>query len=146
MDNWGSYIKLKEWKDTTEDEIAAMKRNQTWTVISLPKTHHVVGSKWVYKVKYTTDGKVDCYKAWLVAKGYSQQEVDFFDNFSPVAKIVTVKVLFTLAITYNWSLEQTNVNNVFINGDLFEEVHMALPLRYKTSFLNIWDWLNTYWA
>ena len=117
------------------EEIEAMERTNTWTIVSLLKNHHTVGSKWVYKVKYKQDGTVDIrYKARLVAKGYKQQEgIDFLDTFSPVAKIVTVKVFLALIASYNWSLTQMDINNAFLNGDLFEEVHMSLPLGYRTS-------------
>ena len=111
-----------------------MERTNTWIVVSLLKDHHIVGCKWVYKVKCNLDGTVDRYKARLVAKGYNQQEgIDFSDIFSPVAKIVTVKTFLALATSYNWSFSQMNINNAFLNRDLFEEVHMSLPLGYQTS-------------
>ena len=111
-----------------------MERTNTWTIVSFPKDHHTVGSKWVYKVKCKLDGTIDRYKARLVAKGYNQQEgIDFLDTFSLVAKIVTVKIFLALATSYNWSFTQMDINNVFLNGELFEEVHMSLPLGYQTS-------------
>lgn len=111
----------------------AMERNKTWIVVTLPKNSQAMRIKWVYKVKYTANGWVDRYKTRPMAKGYNQQEgIDFFDTFSPVAKFVIVKVL-TLAITYNWPLTQMDINNAFLNGYLFEEVHMKLPLDYKTN-------------
>lgn len=114
-----------------DDELAAMERTNTWSVVTLPPHHHAIGSKWVYRVKYKADGTVDRYKARLVAKGYNQQEgIDFIDTFSPVAKIVTVKVLLTLSASYGWPLAQMDVNNAFFNGDLFEKVYMSLPLGY----------------
>lgn len=56
--------------------------------------------------------------------------VDFIETFSPVAKLVTVKVLFAWSVRHNWHLAQLDVNNVFLNRDLLKEVYMDLPLGY----------------
>ncbi|KAL0559069.1 hypothetical protein IC582_003658 [Cucumis melo] len=123
-------VKHQTWRKAMALEIEATKRINTWTIVSLPKDHHTVGSKWVYKVKCKPDGTIDRYKARLVAKGYNQQEgIEFSDTFSPVAKISTVKIFLALTAAYNWSISQMDINNAFLNGDLFEEVHITLPLQ-----------------
>jgi len=45
----------------------------------------------VYKIKYNSDGRVDRYKARLVAKRYIQIEgVDYCETFSPTAKLTSL--------------------------------------------------------
>jgi len=41
-----------------------------------------------------------------------------------------VKAIIVMAITKGWSLHQMDVNNVFVHGDLHEEVYMEQPLGY----------------
>ena len=87
-----------EWQRAMSAELQALESNNSWSLTTLPLGKHLVRCKWVYKIKYRADGSLECYKARLVTKGYTQQEgVDYLDTFSPVAKLVTVKVLLALA-------------------------------------------------
>ena len=52
-------------------EIKALEVNDTWVLIDLPSDKHPIGCKWVYKVKYKSDGIIEMYKLRLVAKGYT---------------------------------------------------------------------------
>jgi len=89
------------WRDAMKAELDAMHLNHTWTITSLPPHKHVIGCKWVYKIKYKSDGSIKKHKARLVAKGYTQQVgLEFLDTFSPVAKLVTVKNLLALVAMY----------------------------------------------
>ena len=116
------------WIQAMNFELEALKHNKTWIFVDPPPNIKPIGCKWVYKVKHKADGSIERYKARLVAKGYNQVEgLDFFDTFSPVAKITTVRTLIALASIHSWHLHQLDVNNAFLHGDLHEEVYMHVP-------------------
>jgi hypothetical protein len=60
-----------------------------------------------------------------VAKGYTQKEGDdFFDIYSPVARMTTIRVLLSLAASYGLLVHQMDVKTAFLNGELDEEIYM----------------------
>jgi len=46
----------------------------------------------------------------------------------------TVKILLALAAHYGWKLQQFDVKNAFLHGDLEEEVYMEAPLGFDKRF------------
>jgi hypothetical protein len=77
---------------------------------------------------------LDRYKAYLVALGYKQEYgVDYEETFAPVAKMTTVRTILAIAASQSWPLHQMDVKNVFLHGDLQEEIYMKLPSGMTTS-------------
>jgi Reverse transcriptase (RNA-dependent DNA polymerase) len=99
---------------------------------SIPKDKKPIGCKWVFKIKYNSDGIVERYKARLVVKNYTQTYgIDYQETFAPVAKMNTVRILFSLAVNQNWTLYQLDVKNAFLQRVLEEEVYMLIPPGHK---------------
>uniref|UniRef100_A0A2N9EQR6 Integrase catalytic domain-containing protein n=1 Tax=Fagus sylvatica TaxID=28930 RepID=A0A2N9EQR6_FAGSY len=127
-------ISSPHWCEAMTKELAALEANHTWVLTSLPPGKHPIGCKWVYKIKFKSDGSIERYKARLVAKGYNQLEgIDYVETFSPVAKLVIVRYFIALAAAQGWSVTQLDVNNAFLHSDLDEEVYMAFPPGFKSK-------------
>ncbi|WKA03342.1 hypothetical protein VitviT2T_021457 [Vitis vinifera] len=116
------------WQIAMKEELDALTKNHTWDLVTLPPGQSVVGCKWIYKIKTRSDGSVERYKARLVAKGFTQEYgIDYEETFAPVARISSVRALLAVAAARKWDLFQMDVKNVFLNGDLSEEVYMQPP-------------------
>ena len=53
------------------EEYSSIMTNDVWEVVPRPQDRSVVGSRWIYKIKYAADGSIEKFKARFVAKGYA---------------------------------------------------------------------------
>ncbi|GKV44791.1 hypothetical protein SLEP1_g51949 [Rubroshorea leprosula] len=94
-------LQLPQWLRVMQEELAALYKNNTWTLVPPPSTNtNIVGSKWVFKTKLNSDGSVDRFKARLVARGFSQ-------------------------------VPGLDVKNAFLHGQLKEVVYMKQPPGFE---------------
>nr|ADB85406.1 putative retrotransposon protein [Phyllostachys edulis] len=93
---------ILEWQLAMTDELTALECTGSWDLVPLPSGVVHITCKWVYKVKTKSDGSVERYKASLVARGFQQRYA-------------------------RGLLSQMDVKNIFLHGDLHEEVYMQPP-------------------
>jgi hypothetical protein len=121
-----------EWQHVMAEEITALERTDTWDLVPCPPRVHPITCKWVYKVKTHSDGSLERYKARLVARGFQQEHgQDYDETFAPVAQMTTIHTLLVVAFVRGWYISQLDVKNVFLNGELREDVYMRPPPGYS---------------
>lgn len=52
------------------------------------------------------------------------------ETFSPVVKSSTIRLIFSLAATRNWSVQQIDMNNAFLHGELEDTIYMSQPVGF----------------
>jgi hypothetical protein len=120
------------WKEAVNDEMDSLISNKTWKLVELPPGCKTIGCKWFLKKKLKSDGTIDKFKARLVArlvaKGFKQKaDLDFFDTFSPVTRITSIRLLIAIAAIHDLKIHQMDVKTAFLNGDLEEQIYMDQP-------------------
>ncbi|CAL8118819.1 unnamed protein product [Prunus armeniaca] len=110
------------WKEAINVEVESIMQNHTWELVDLPPGNKPLGYKWIFKKKMKADGLIDKYKARFVVKGYKQREgFDYFDTYSPVMRITSIRMLIAIAALHNLEIHQMDVKTAFLNGDLQPE-------------------------
>jgi hypothetical protein len=83
-----------------------------------------LGLRWVFDVKRRADGSIERYKARLVAQGFTQRPgEDYHETFAPVATRESIRLLFSLAATYNLQTFCGDFKTAFLNGEMKEDVY-----------------------
>jgi len=114
-----------------DEEMEALASRGTWELVSAPTDAVIVGCRWVFTLKYRPNDSVDRYEARLVAEEYTQTySIDYFETFSQVGRMNSIRILFSFAVNLSWPLFQLDVKNAFLYEDLQEEVYIEQPPGY----------------
>ena len=88
----------ERWLEAMKSKMESMEINSVWTLVDPPKGVKPIGCKWIFKRKWGADGKVETYKAYLVAKEYRQcYGIDYDETFFPVAMLKFIQIMLALA-------------------------------------------------
>lgn len=118
----------KEWLSAIQSEIDSLRRNQTWCLVEKPSDVNIVSCKWVFTIKNNELGEPVRYKARLVARGFSQQYLEDYDEtFAPVARITTFRLIMAFANQNDLLVHHMDVKTAFLNGILKENIYMQVP-------------------
>jgi len=97
------------------EEIQAPKKHNTSALQDLPNRKKPISCKWVYWVKYPSDGTIQWYKEHLVIRdGHQVEGLDYNKTFAPVAKMCNVRRFLSAAMSKDWELHQLDINNAFL--------------------------------
>ncbi|OWY93963.1 Retrotransposon protein, Ty1-Copia subclass, partial [Phytophthora megakarya] len=118
----------REWKEAIDKEMASLIANKTWTVMPLPTGKRALSSRWLFKIKYNSDGSIERKKARFVVIGCQQvRHIDFDEIFAPVVRLESLRVLLAIVCIEDLECHQMDVETAFLNGDLTEEVYIKPP-------------------
>uniref|UniRef100_A0A5S6QQ06 Reverse transcriptase Ty1/copia-type domain-containing protein n=1 Tax=Trichuris muris TaxID=70415 RepID=A0A5S6QQ06_TRIMR len=80
-------LERKSWTLAAEEEIKSLKDHYAWEFFDTPPGKKAITCKWIFKAKYDSRGRVQTYKARLVATGFSQKYGQDYDEiFAPVVR------------------------------------------------------------
>lgn len=107
-----------------KEELEHIEKNQALEIVLRLENKNVIGSKWVFKRKLNEDGNFFRNKARLVCKGYYQVEWIYFEEKYLLWKGHKPLEFFGFFGNKYFKVYQVDVNFLFLNGELEEEVYI----------------------
>ena len=105
----------KQWEQAMKAEDTFLKKNHIWTLMSKPQQRKVLQDKWVFKLKWGSQGEILRYKFRWVIRGFEQKkELNYNEIFATVVKLMSYKALFAIAAALNLKIEQMNIKITFL--------------------------------
>ncbi|KAL0842944.1 hypothetical protein Bca101_016189 [Brassica carinata] len=121
-------LKHPGWNGAMTEEMVSFDETDTFTLVPYHPDMHILGCRWIFRIKLNADGSVKCLRSRLVVKGYDQEEgIDYLDTYSPVVKSPTIRAVLHFATVNKWDIRQLDVKHAFLYGDLEETVYMHQP-------------------
>lgn len=118
--------------EAMQEKLRQFKINEVCKLVPIPKDHQTIETKWVFTNKLDDKVKVIGNKARLVAKRYSQEERnDYDETYTSVARLETIKLLLTYTCHFDFKLFRINVKSAYLNGYIKEEVCVEQPPKLK---------------
>ncbi|KAH9666169.1 hypothetical protein KPL70_020543 [Citrus sinensis] len=96
---------VKFWKKAMNQEMESVYSNKVWELVEAPNGVKPIDCKWIYKRKRGVDGRVETFKARLVAEW----------------------ILLSIAAVLDYEIWQMDVKTAFLNGHLEENIYMQQP-------------------
>ena len=110
-------------------EFEGHMKTGTFSMVDIvPEERKPVDSKWCFDYKTDKDGKITKFKAWLIARGFTQiRNVDYTHPPSPCPPSASINLVLAVANEQGLPLYHFDVAQSYIRASLDEEVYMKHP-------------------
>ena len=83
--------RVTESKTPMKTKIETLKAKHTWDLVKPPSGANIMGSMWIYDIKWDREGNQIKDKARLVRKGYTQQlGIDYNEIWAGVTQLESI--------------------------------------------------------
>jgi hypothetical protein len=119
---------VKEVNDLFENDVWQLRRRSELGAVQTIKT------VWSFKRKRSPDGTITKHKARLCAHGGMQVEgVHFWDTYSPVVQMTTVRILLTLSLLLRLQSRSIDFTLAFTQAPIDVPTYLDLPMGFSVD-------------
>ena len=118
----------ERWMIPMKIEMETLKNKHTWDLVKPPPGANIMGSMWIYDIKWDGEGNRIKDKARLVAKGYTQQlGVEYNETWAGVTRLESVRMTAAIAAKLDLKLWRIDFVGAYLNSLTKEDIYMKQP-------------------
>ena len=118
----------ERWMAAMKTEMDTLKAKHTWDLVKPPPGANIMGSMWIYDIKWDGEGNRIKDKARLVGKGYTQQlGVDYNETWAAVTRLESVRMTAAIAAKHDLKLWRLDFVGAYLNSLTKEDIYMKQP-------------------
>ena len=118
----------ERWMAAMRTEMDTLKAKHTWNLVKPPPDANIMGSMWIYDIKWDGEGNRIKDKARLVGKGYTQQlGVDYNETWAAVTQLESIRMTAAVAAKFNLKLWRLDFVGAYLNSLTKEDIYMKQP-------------------
>ena len=115
-------------------EVKSLEEMKFGEIVDRPKDRKIMRCRWVYALKEDEKGKVTLYKSRTVLRGdLAVHGIDYFETFSPVVKMETLRIALALIIMNKLKPLQVDVSTAYLH--LHAKLDFGHRLRHVRHLL-----------
>lgn len=119
-----------DWFNAINREMQSLNEMDVYEEVPLTDTirQKCLKSRFVFKIKRDDLNQPISKKARFVACGYSQvEDIDYDLTYSPVGDPLTIRILLTIAATYDYPVHHYDAQSAFLHSDIDKEIFVTPP-------------------
>lgn len=89
------------WYATMQEELNSMEKNGVWSLVEGCNDMKPIRNEWVFKTKPYSNCNIKRHKARLMAKGVTQEDLDYTKTFSPLSTNDYFRIIIVLAAHFD---------------------------------------------
>ena len=127
-------IEADKYIDAMKEEIANLKRMNTWDLVDRDPHMKVLKGTWAFKLKRTPDGVPYRYRSRFCVRGDQQEYgVNYFETFAPVIQWSTIRLLLILILTNSWKTRVIDYTNAFPQANIDTDIYVEMPALFGSK-------------
>ena len=121
--------------ESMREKINHHKKKEIWRLMLSSSNSRIIDDRWVFAIKKNAENNIVRWKARWMTKDFRQRaEVDYFEIYSEIVKIMIWQLIFALIIKYDYEIHHVDIITAFLESTLNEKIYVKQSKKFEKIF------------